>query len=122
MRTQAPRLTGARIGTIPLPVIAAPAHPQLPLTARTVQQAVAGNANRPTSSPHQAWVSTRVPTHGSHTLPMRLSAMRDDALAIWMVPKPLDVEGIGRLTFASACPTKECQRFQGIPHQGGLAK
>jgi hypothetical protein len=51
----AARLAGARIGTIPLPVIAAPAHPQLLLAARTVQQAVAGNDHQPTSSPHQAW-------------------------------------------------------------------
>jgi Protein of unknown function (DUF1566) len=67
-------------------------------------------------------LSARVSTHDPHTLLVQLSAMRDDALAIWMVPKPLDVEGIGRLLFASACPTKECQRFQGIPHQGGLTK
>jgi len=51
-QTRAPRLAGARVGTIPLPVIAPPAHPQLLLTARTVQQAVADNANRPASSPH----------------------------------------------------------------------
>ena len=57
--TRVPRLAGARVGTIPLPVIAAPAHPQLALTARTVQQAVAGTAHRPTSSPHQAGASPR---------------------------------------------------------------
>jgi hypothetical protein len=56
---RAPRLAGARVGTIPLPVIAPPADPQLPLTARTVQHAVAGHANRPTSSPHQAGASPR---------------------------------------------------------------
>jgi len=54
----APRLAGTRIGTIPLPAIAPPAHPQLLLTACTVQQAVAGNDNRPTSRPQQAWAST----------------------------------------------------------------
>ena len=37
-----PRLAGARIGTIPLPVIAPPAHPQLLLAACTIQQPVTG--------------------------------------------------------------------------------
>jgi len=50
---RAPRLAGARVGTIPLPVITPPAHPQLLLAARTVQQSVAGHAHRLTSCPRQ---------------------------------------------------------------------
>ena len=51
-RTQAlpPRLPCARIGAISLPVIAAPAHPQRPLTARTVEQSVTDDVDRTTSS------------------------------------------------------------------------
>jgi hypothetical protein len=52
-QARAPRLAGARVGTIPLPVITPPAHPQLLLAARTVQQSVAGHAHRLTSCPRQ---------------------------------------------------------------------
>jgi hypothetical protein len=46
----APRLSGARRGTISLAVIAAPAHPQLLLTARTVPHPVTDDVDRLTSS------------------------------------------------------------------------
>ena len=46
----APRLSGAGRRAIPLAVIAAPAHPQLLLTARTVPHPVADDVDRTTSS------------------------------------------------------------------------
>jgi hypothetical protein len=50
----AARLLGARIGTIPLPTIAAPAHAQLLVTPCAIQQPVAGDDDRNPSSPQKA--------------------------------------------------------------------
>jgi len=48
--TRAPGLARTRRRAIPLAVIAAPAHPQLLLTARTVPHSVTDDVDRPTSS------------------------------------------------------------------------
>jgi hypothetical protein len=50
----AARLLGARIGTIPLPMIAAPAHAQLLVTPGAIQYSVAGDDDRNPSSPQKA--------------------------------------------------------------------
>jgi hypothetical protein len=48
------RLLGARIGTIPLPMIAAPAHAQLLMTPCAIQHSVAADDDRNPSSPQKA--------------------------------------------------------------------
>jgi len=53
-RTFAPRLASTRVGTIPLPMIAVPAHSQLLVTPCAIQQSVAGNDDRNPSSPQKA--------------------------------------------------------------------
>ena len=59
------------------PVIAPLAHPQRLLTARTVQQAVAGANNWPTSSPHHVSALPRRTTRGPHPLRIAFSATGD---------------------------------------------
>lgn len=53
-RACAPRLVRTRVGTIPLPMIAAPAHPQLLVTPGAIQHSVAGDDDRNPSSPQKA--------------------------------------------------------------------
>ena len=79
--TRAPRLAGARLGAIALAVIAPPTHPQLLLTERTVEQPVADDVDRTTSSPkrvdaagksrHCQWRDTRT-CRSQRRLPRRL--------------------------------------------------
>ncbi len=120
----APRQARARIGTLPLPVIAAPAHPQLLLTARTVQQAVAGNDNWPTSSPHQAWAATRRTTRGPHRLRIPFSAMGDAVRKRgWPVPALRSKMAVRSRRRASASrPTPRSSRSAGPRSGGSLVK
>ena len=50
----APRLIRTRLGAVPLPVITAPAHPQLLLTTCAIQHSVAALDDRRPSSPQKA--------------------------------------------------------------------
>ena len=53
LQTLAPGLLRARRGAIALAVITPPAHPQLLLAERTVEQPVADDVDRTTSSPQR---------------------------------------------------------------------